>query len=219
MMGTLAKITSQVGATPPAFFHELQTALRFSYTAPMRTAILGLLAFTLVACSTPVTPQFTEPEVTLTLPSRTASGSSASAVPPIPVGPGFTLRDFTIDFPSGWRLLTREKTEGTVEAYDLVDATGAKKANVQCPIREVGYEAWTFEQLPRAFIKNGLTYGATLWIGTPRDTANIGPLNILFLHRNDFDHWAEAYDHSCEIVSFNGAIDAQAMQKLGASVR
>ena len=179
--------------------------------------IVGIALALLVGCSTQVQP----PQAKPTTPSSSSSSSSASSNPPvIHVGPRFAINEFIVDFPADWTLITRDKIENIVESYDIMDASGNKVASLRCPIREAGYEGWDFKNQSRKFQKNGIVYGADLWIGTPWAGAeDNGPLHILLFHRNDFGHWAEDEGHSCEIISFKAGITANMMETIYKSVR
>lgn len=130
-----------------------------------------------------------------------SSAISSFANKTISAGIGFVLNDFTMDFPEGSTLVSRPSGDGS-EAYDVFLSDG-KTGMIRCPIHEGGYENMTFSKRERLFSKNDMVYGATLWTGKPTQPSEDGGYQIVFMHRNDFDHWGNTADnanHSCEIM-------------------
>jgi len=54
---------------------------------------------------------------------------------------------------------------------------------------ETGFEAWSFETTTRSFERNAKEYGIDLWIGTPNEDTDVDPLDMIFIHRNEFSNW------------------------------
>ncbi len=92
----------------------------------------------------------------------------------------------------------------------FVDGRGVVRAMLTCPIPQAGYEAWDFQESHRMFSEHGQQYGATLWLGHPRDPIDgLEDFNLVFMHRNTFDHWYDEGDeqYSCELTSGAGELD------------
>jgi|CXWL01.1.fsa_nt_gi hypothetical protein len=129
---------------------------------------------------------------------------------------GWSENGYFFQIPDDWDN-ARDSNGRTI----FVDGYGITRATLSCPIPIAGFEAWDFQQSRRTLSDRGLQYGATLWLGKVRDPADrLGDLNILFMHRNTFDHWYDdgGESYSCMLASGEGALKADVWEHMYESV-
>jgi len=93
----------------------------------------------------------------------------------------FSNPTYTFKIPVSW---AGETVEGHYLFKD--QRTGERIASLTCPIPEVGYEAWQFEDFQRSIKAKDKTYSLTLKIGEPIDDSN-EPTQIIFVSPTNAD--------------------------------
>lgn len=203
-------------------FEALPSALRSAkaHLPPIRAThvVVGLLLIAVIAfapygVSEALRGMRTERIATHTNPMQRDDGyvqpatDSASSATPLPACDTIDI-DPTFRF-GNLKLVSEEPRDngsciGFMRTYET---TNGSRLVYSCPIIESGYEAWEFTRKERAFSMKGITYHASLWLGTPLPgSEELESVNLLLVRRNGFENWSPDphYDDSCEIVDWRG---------------
>lgn len=108
-------------------------------------------------------------------------------------------------YPSIWKSMTSEKGA----AFTM---NGANVATLQCPMREIGYEAWDIQSQKREIKTPSGTYQVELWDLKDKNRNAANDFSLILISRNNFSQ-------SCEVsISAGEEYDQRIAERIYSSV-
>jgi hypothetical protein len=95
-----------------------------------------------------------------------------------------TIKNYQFSYPSEWTVSIKENGA-------IFTSSGTQMASILCPIKEVGYEAWTLESQKREVKLLDKSYFVELWDLKDRDRTTAKDFSLILVNRDNFQQSCE----------------------------